>query len=495
MDFGDFEEYAGRGNLIPVYREVLADLETPVSVLSRFADEKSVFLLESVEGGERFGRYSFIGVRPRRVFTVEADGAFLTENGTRTRVGDGITALREVLRELRAVEVPGLPPLFGGAVGYIGYETVNEFEELPPPKSPLTGPTAALLLADDMIIFDNVRHTMKIVACAHTDRFPALRDAYDDALRRIDAVSEVRARPAATVSEPPVPAPRPVSNLDKAEFCRMVEKARGAIRSGDAIQVVLSQRFTAPAVSSPLQLYRALRLVNPSPYTFFLKHGGVTLIGSSPETMVKLENGRSSLRPIAGTRKRGRDAVSDRKLADELLSDVKERAEHLMLVDLGRNDLGRVAAPGSVQVRRFMNVERYSHVMHLVSDVEAVLADGCDAFDLLRATFPAGTLSGAPKVRAMELIRELEPAPRGVYGGAIGYFSYTGNLDLAIAIRTLEMRDGKIAVQAGAGIVYDSVPEREYEETLNKAAALFKAVELAAGGLKLEAQTRGELEK
>ena len=266
----------------------------------------------------------------------------------------------------------------------------------------------------------------------------------------------------------------------------MVEKARAAIRAGEAIQIVLSQRFRARAVSSPLQLYRALRLINPSPYTFFFKNGDVVLIGSSPETMVKLEGRRSSLRPIAGTRRRGHTPAEDAKLADELLHDPKECSEHLMLVDLGRNDLGRVAAPGSVEVRRFMNVERYSHVMHIVSDVEARLAQGCDAFDLVKATFPAGTLSGAPKVRAMELIHDLEPASRGVYGGAIGYFSYTGNLDLAITIRTLEMRGGRISVQAGAGIVFDSEPDKEYEETLNKAAAIFKTVELAANGLKLE---------
>ena len=487
MDFGKFEVYAAQGNLVPVYRERLADLETPVSVLSRFADDDDVFLLESVEHGERFGRYSFIGVRPRAVFTVEPEGAFLNaKDGSRRRVGDGIMALREVMRGIRAVEVPELPPLFGGAIGYLGYETVNEFEELPPPVSPLPGPTDALLLVDDMVIFDNLRHTVKLVACAHTEDFPDLRTAYDDALRRIDDLETVLRRPAATVPEPPVAAPKLEPEMTREEFCAMVEKARAAIRAGETIQIVLSQRFRARAVSSPLQLYRALRLINPSPYTFFFKHGDTVLIGSSPETMVKLENGNSSLRPIAGTRRRGRDEDEDRRLADELVHDPKECAEHLMLVDLGRNDLGRVAAPGSVEVRRFMNVERYSHVMHIVSDVEARLADGCDAFDLLRATFPAGTLSGAPKVRAMELIREFEPRPRGVYGGAIGYFSYTGNLDLAITIRTLEMRGGEIAVQAGAGIVFDSVPVLEYEETLNKAAAVFKAIKLAADGLRLE---------
>ena len=486
MDFRAFEQLAAQGNLIPVSREMLADHETPVSVLSRFSGDDDVFLLESVEGGERFGRYSFIGVRPRNVFTVEDGEAYLTTDGVKKRVGDGIMALRDVMCGVKAVEAPGLPPFFGGAVGCLGYETVNEFEKLPRPKTELTLPTSVLLLVDDMIIFDNVRHTVKLVACVHTGDYPTLEAAYADAQKRIDDIAEVLRRPAEIVTEAPVPAPVPKSNQTKEEFCAMVEKARAAIRAGEAIQIVLSQRFSAPAVSSPLQLYRALRLVNPSPYTFFFKHGDLALIGSSPETMVKLENGVSSVRPIAGTRRRGSDPASDRRLAEELLKDPKECAEHLMLVDLGRNDLGRVAAPGSVQVRRFMQVERYSHVMHLVSDVDAILADGCDAFDLLKATFPAGTLSGAPKVRAMELINEYEPCARGVYGGAIGYFSYTGNLDLAITIRTLEMRGNEIAVQAGAGIVFDSVPEKEYEETLNKAAAIFKTVELAANGLNLE---------
>jgi len=492
MDIKEFRRYAERGNLIPVYREMLADMETPVSVLSRFAGDDNVFLLESIEGGERFGRYSFIGVRPRKVFTVENGEAFLAADGEKRPVGKGIMALRGVMSGIRAVEVPELPPLFGGAIGYLGYETVNEFEELPPPRAALPGPTAALLVVDDMIIFDNLRHTVKLVACAHTDEFPDLDAAYDDAVRRIGVLEEVLRTPARLEAEPPCAFAPPESNMTRVEFCAMVEKARAAIRAGEAIQIVLSQRFSAPAVSSPLQLYRALRLVNPSPYTFFFKHGGVVLIGSSPETMVKLENGSSSLRPIAGTRRRGKTPEEDRRLEEELLHDPKECAEHLMLVDLGRNDLGRVASPGSVEVRRFMKVERYSHVMHIVSDVEARLDERCDAFDLVKATFPAGTLSGAPKVRAMELINELEPAPRGVYGGAIGYFSFTGNLDLAITIRTLEMRGGRIFVQAGAGIVFDSVPELEYEETLNKAAAIFKTVELAANGLQLE---RGEVVK
>ena len=485
MDYKTFEEYAAQGNLVPVFREKLADLETPVSVLSRFAEDENVFLLESVEGGERFGRYSFIGPGSSRVFTVEQGKAFITDGEGKHPVGEGVAALRQVLKDQRAVAVPGLPPLFSGAVGFLSYETVNSFEELPEPKTPLHAPEVVMLLADEMIIFDNVRHTVKITVCAHVNAFPTPRAAYDDALSRIAKLEE-RLKTPADVQGKVVEQKRFSGNMDKAAFCTMVDRAREAIRAGEVIQVVLSQKFSAPQGASPLQLYRALRLVNPSPYTFFLKHGEHILIGSSPETMVKLENGVASLRPIAGTRRRGKTAAEDRRLADELLNDPKERAEHLMLVDLGRNDLGRVARPGSVQVKKFMNVERYSHVMHLVSDVEAVLAEGKDAFDLLRATFPAGTLSGAPKIRAMELINELEPESRGVYGGAVGYFSGTGNMDLAITIRTLEIAEGEITVQTGAGIVADSVPEKEYEETMNKAAAVFTAVRLAAANFELE---------
>ncbi|MBP5183008.1 MAG: anthranilate synthase component I family protein, partial [Lentisphaeria bacterium] len=380
----------------------------------------------------------------------------------------------------------GLPPLFGGAVGFIGYETVNEFEELPPPKGELSTPETVMLMTDEMIIFDNVRHTAKLVVCVRPEEFKSVFAAYEEAQKRIDRMEERLKKPVILPEQAPVDPPRFVPNMSREEYCDMVDQAKKAIREGELIQAVLSQKFSAPLATDPLRLYRALRLINPSPYTFFFKHGNHILIGSSPETMVKLENGVSSLRPIAGTRKRGKNAAEDRKLADELLNDEKERAEHLMLVDLGRNDLGRVAKPGSVQVREFMFVERYSHVMHLVSDVDALLAEGKDAFDLVKAAFPAGTLSGAPKVRAMELINQLEKEPRGVYGGAVGYFSYTGNMDLAITIRTLEILGDRITIQAGAGIVYDSVPEKEYEETMNKAAAIFKAVKLAAGNLDLE---------
>ena len=485
MDFKTFSEYAESGNLIPVFRERLADLETPVSVLSRFVGDDNVFLLESVEGNERFGRYSFIGISPRRVFTVENQQAFLSDPKEKTALPGGFFALRELMRKVKAVPVPGLPPLFGGAIGFLGYEIVNAFEQLPPPKTALSAPEAVMLMVDEMIIFDNLRHTIKTVVCVHTDEYADLREAYEQAQRRIDEIEARLSLPAAIPVTVPQTAPRFVGNLNREKFCAMVDRAKEAIRAGELIQIVLSQKFTAPLTVPPLQLYRALRLINPSPYTFFLKHQDHILIGSSPETMVKLENGVSSLRPIAGTRKRGADPASDRALADELLNDPKERAEHLMLVDLGRNDLGRVAKVGSVQVKRFMNVERYSHVMHLVSDVEATMADNLDAFDLVKSTFPAGTLSGAPKIRAMELINEFEPEARGVYGGAVGYFSYTGNLDLAITIRTLELMNDRITIQAGAGIVFDSVPEAEYEETLNKAAALFKTVQLAADNLQI----------
>ena len=489
-DFNEFCRLADQGNLIPVYREFVADMETPVSVLSHFADEPDVFLFESVEGGERFGRYSFIGLHPRAVFTIENGRPFLHDAAGKKAldvVGNAFFSLREVLAGDKAVAVPGLPPLFGGAVGYLGYECVNLFERLPEPK--YTGSEqleAAFMLTDEMIIFDNVRHTAMISVCARLEESADLRDAYDNAVSRIEALHD-RMRSLGrgrNVCTPRLPV-KFEGNMSRGEFTKMVEKAKQYITDGEIIQVVLSQKFTAPLTIAPFHIYRALRLINPSPYTFFLKTAGRILIGSSPETMVKLTDGVAALRPIAGTRKRGGDEAADRKNADELLKDEKERAEHLMLVDLGRNDLGRIAAPGSVQVRDFMKIERYSHVMHLVSNVEAIAAPGVDAFDLVKATFPAGTLSGAPKIRAMQIINELEPVSRGPYGGAVGYISNTGNLDLAITIRTLVIENNRISIQAGAGIVYDSDPDKEYDETINKAAAVFKSLQLAANGLTL----------
>ncbi len=488
-----FEQLAGQGNLVPVFQEQLADTETPVSVLARFADEPRVFLLESVEGGERWGRYSIIGFRPGAVFTVQNGRASLAEANGRTHDfpendSPPIFRLREVLDRIKVAPCPRLPRFFAGAVGYIGYETVNQFEKLPPPKSDNEYPETCMMLADDMIVFDNVRHTMIVVACAHVDRFPSPTAAYADAKARIGMIGDRLREPAPTIVPPATGQPErlhPRANMEAADFHRMVDQARQYIADGEIIQVVLSQRFTSPLPASPLAIYRALRLVNPSPYLFFIKNRDHAMIGSSPEIMVKLTGHCMELRPIAGTRPRGATEQEDRDLADELLSDEKERAEHVMLVDLGRNDLGRVAASGSVQVRDFMTVERYSHVMHIVSHVQAELRPEHDAFDLLRATFPAGTLSGAPKIRAMEIINRLEPQARGPYGGAVGYIGYDGDLDLAITIRTLEIEGDRVSVQAGAGIVADSDPQREYEETRNKAAGMMRALELAAQDLEL----------
>ena len=491
QNFKEFERLSDGHDLIPVYAECLADMETPVSVLNRFVGDEHVLLLESVEGGERFGRYSFIGVNPHGVFTVAHQKAYYQENGVRKELqhdGNALNALRQVLGGRKVAPTPGLPPLFGGALGFIGYEASAYFEVLPQAKTQLDTPDCVFMVTDEVIAFDNLSHTLKVIICVRRNDYASLQEAYADAEKRAEVLVKRIQVPTRLRPEPRRPSEMPLlqSNMTKEAFCNMVEKGKQYIKDGEVIQIVLSQRFSAPTVSSPLQIYRALRLINPSPYTFFLKLGGLVLAGSSPETMVKLENGRSSIRPIAGTRKRGHSENEDRVLADDLLKDEKERAEHLMLVDLGRNDLGRTAVPGSVQVKSFMNVERYSQVIHLVSDVEAMLDTEYDACDLVRTTFPAGTLSGAPKIRAMELIHKLEPDPRGVYGGGVGYFSYNGNLDLCITIRTIEIRNAKLFIQVGAGIVHDSVPENEYEETMNKAAALFKAVNLAANHFQLD---------
>jgi anthranilate synthase component 1 len=459
-----------------VYREILADMETPVSVLQRFADRSNAFLLESIEGGETWGRYSFVGVDPELL--LDADHSSVA--------GNELAALRDVYRGLRVAELPGLPRFCGGAVGYIGYEAIGEFEKMPLPKQAEGGvPRSRFLKVDRLIVFDNIRHTVKIVVCTRPQGAASPEEAYESAQREIERILGELRRPCL----PSVRHHTPVtfaSNMTAEAFRNMVKRAREYIYAGDIIQVVLSQRFSAKTDVHPIQVYRALRLLNPSPYLFFLKVGGQTMVGSSPEVMVRLTGSRMELRPIAGTRPRGATEQEDRRLADELLTSEKEKAEHVMLVDLGRNDLGRLAEFGSVQVTDYMVVERYSHVMHLVSHVEGILRKEFDAWDLIRATFPAGTLSGAPKIRAMEIIRELEPGPRGVYGGAMGYISYGGAMDLAITIRTLEIEEGRVAVQAGAGIVYDSDPQMEYEETCHKACAMQKAVEMAARGLELD---------
>lgn len=482
-----FRKLAAEGNLIPVRREFVADLETPVSALLKLAPLRPVYLLESAEGGERLGRYSFLGLEP--FWQLRAEGGTVTvsaERVIRRESGDPLDILRREMGRYRVAGGEDLPRFYGGAVGYLAYEWVHRLEKLPSlPPDPFPWPEAAFVMARVVVIFDHLRHTVHIVVNQRVG--PDLRQSYREAVTTLDEV-EARLhapgpggqlRPA---KKPPGSADQAVtSNLSRERFCRMVEVAKEHIRAGDIFQVVLSQRLQCPLTAPPVEVYRALRSVNPSPYLFYLDLGDRQLAGASPEMLVRVEDGWVETRPIAGTRPRGRDEAEDHRLEAELLVDPKERAEHVMLVDLGRNDVGRVAEPGTVEVREFMTVERYSHVMHLVSAVKGKLAAGLDAFRALASCFPAGTLTGAPKVRAMEIIAELEPVARGPYGGAVGYFGFSGNLDTCITIRTVAMAAGRAMVQAGAGIVADSDPEREYEETLNKARALLVAVRMAEG--------------
>ncbi len=499
-NFETFRTLAKKGNLIPVSREILADTETPVSALIKFRSNPFIFLLESVEGGEKWGRYTFIGTEPRAVFQVKGDDISISENGATTKLkhnGDPLGQLEKLMGSYRPAPVESLPRFYGGAVGFMGYDMVRYFERLPGgPSEETEMDTAVFLVTDTLLIFDNVRHTIRVVSCAVTEGIncndhEGLRSVYEEAVRKIESTIARLKCPAERNEQlsngsPDFPLQ---TNMEKDEFTAMVEKGKEYIMAGDIIQVVLSQRFEVSSGVDPMNVYRALRFVNPSPYLFFLKFEDLFLVGSSPEVMVRLEEGVAELRPIAGTRRRGRTEQEDRSLADELLNDPKERAEHVMLVDLGRNDLGRIAAIGSVQVNQLMAVERYSHVMHLVSNIQAQLAPGNDAFDVLRAAFPAGTLTGAPKIRAMQIIDELEPSRRGPYGGAVGYFSFSGNMDFCITIRTFVIRDGRIYIQAGAGIVADSNPEMEYRETLGKAEALVQALRMAGAGFEIPART------
>ncbi|HXG41575.1 MAG TPA: anthranilate synthase component I [Dehalococcoidia bacterium] len=470
----------GRGNLCPVLREVPADLETPVSAFLKVARGAYSFLLESVEGGERLARYSFIGTEPYRVL----------RQGPYAHPWDGSDPLREVESELSRFRLalpsegpaPALPSFTGGAVGYLAWECVRHFEPRVPIRheDPLGVPEALFLFVDTLLVFDHLRHVVKVVSHCRLDGEVAA--SYRQACWRIE---ELVARLSRPLPSQPYAVRRgaaptgTASNVDREAFLSMVEQARRYIVAGDVIQVVLSQRLSRPTAAHPFSIYRALRAVNPSPYMYYLHLGDFQVIGASPEMLVRVEGGEVVTHPIAGTRRRGRTPEEDAALEEELRADEKERAEHLMLVDLARNDIGRVALPGTVRVPQFMEVERYSHVMHLVSHVTGRLRPDLTCYDALRACFPAGTVSGAPKIRAMEIIAELEPDRRGPYAGAVGYFDYSGNMDTAITIRTVVLKDGVASVQAGAGIVYDSVPEREYEETLNKAAALLTAIERA----------------
>ncbi len=447
--------------LIPVYREVLADMLTPVRAYTLLCPPgEPGFLLESVEGGERLARYSFIGAQARALELGE---------------GNPLDALASVAGEQTA-PVRGIPRFHGGAVGYLGYETARHFERLPvaqgaaPPM-----PESAFLRAEDLAVFDHVTRRLQLLTIHRPDR-----EDYDSAVARIDAMEKRLA------GDPPPPPARGVDgarwepNVTKGQFHAMVDAAREYIMSGDAFQIVTSQRFRKPLAATPFDVYRCLRAINPSPYMYFLALGGDRhVVGTSPEKLVQVEDRRVETRPLAGTRRRGADPAEDQRLEKELLSYLKERAEHVMLVDLGRNDVGRVASPGTVAVDRLMEVERYSHVMHISSTVSGELRDGKTSLDALSAAFPAGTVSGAPKIRAMEVIAELEPDQRGVYAGSLGYVSFGGNLDMAITLRTVVAAEGMAYVQAGCGVVADSKPEREYEETLEKAGAMFKAIEMA----------------
>ena len=484
--FDAFKAKASQGNLIPVYREIMADLETPVSAFLKLDRGDFSFLLESVEGGEKWGRYCFLGAEPSIVFQSKGSRVEITRHGD-TEVQEGVDpldALKQLMSDYHPVEVEGLPRFFGGAVGYLTYDMVRFFERLPDQTvDDLDVPDSMFMLTDTIVIFDHMLQKLKVVSNALIDGPP--EKAYQQAIARIEQLIErlhqpVPPRPAGQLVPGPVPL---TSNFTKEGYERVVERAKEYIRAGDIIQVVPSQRFEAPIDVDPFDIYRALRTVNPSPYMFYLKFRDLKLVGSSPEVMVRLEGPLIELRPIAGTRRRGRDAAEDREIASELMQDPKERAEHIMLVDLGRNDVGRVAKIGSVKVTELLVVEKYSHVMHLVSHVIGDLSDGKDCYDVMRATFPQGTVSGAPKIRAMQIIEELEPTKRGPYAGAVGYFSFSGNMDTCIALRTLTVKGKTAYLQAGGGVVADSVPELEYEETLNKARALVRAIELARAGI------------
>jgi anthranilate synthase component 1 len=484
-EFDEFCALAQQGNMVPVYREILADLETPVSAFLKIDQGGDAFLLESVEQAQRWGRYSFLGVEPQLVFTSKGQEVRTGAGGRlgdSVRVADPFAAVKELLARYRPVAVRGLPPFSGGIVGYLGYDLVRFFERLPDrTANDLELPDQYLMLVDTLVVFDNTAQKIKVVSHAHVGDGKDLRAAYDRTCRKIDELIARLGKPVpaqATAAGPSGP-PAIKSNMPQEEYERLVRVAKEYIVAGDVIQVVLAQRFECRLRTEPLSIYRCLRTVNPAPYMFYFRLGDNILIGSSPEVMVRLEGRELTVRPIAGTRPRGTEERDDKALEQELVSDPKEIAEHIMLVDLGRNDVGRVAEIGSVEVTERLIVERYSHVMHLVSNVRGRLVAGLDCFDAFRATFPAGTLTGAPKIRAMEIIEELEPVRRGVYGGAVGYFSFSGNMDTCITIRTILVKNGTIYIQAGAGVVADSDPEREHAECVNKARAMVQAVRLA----------------
>ncbi len=495
----EFLKLAEQGNLIPVTRRLLADLETPLSAYWKLRGQDESFLFESVEGGEHLGRYSFVGCNPRAIVRQQGDTVEVVEGGKvierctvrpdgdgadRAVVRDGLEVVERILSRFRPVEVPGLPRFTGGAVGFLGYEFIHDVEPVVPrpPKDELGTPTLYMLIADELLIFDRVGQTLTVLVNACVEPGRSAEDAYEEALGEIDRIVELLKQP--LVAQPvelatDVPPVEFASNTSRERFEANVLDAKKYITAGDIIQVVGSQRFSAPVTATPVDLYRAVRTVNPSPYMFLLELSGMALVGASPELHVRCVDRQVEIRPIAGTRRRGTTPAEDAALAEELLADPKERAEHVMLVDLARNDIGRVCDYGTVEVKDLMVIERYSHVMHIVSQVNGRLADRHTAFDLMRTTFPAGTLSGAPKIRAMQLISQMEGTTRGPYGGCVGYFAFNGNADHCITIRTALVKDGMAYVQAGGGWVNDSTPAGEFEETVNKSMAMRKAVAMA----------------
>ena len=483
--FDEFRELARHGNVVPVYRTLLADTLTPVSAYEKFARGDYSYLLESASGGEKIARYSFLGSDPFMLFKARGDAVEIARDGAmRTFTStDPIESLRHEIEQFKAVQVPNLPRFYGGAVGYAAYDAVRYVEHLPnAPKDNLGLPDLYFAFYDLMIVFDHLNKTLLVICSARVGgRDPKI--AYEEAIQRIDAAVERLRTPVTKLTDDITPAGEITlpftSNFSKEDFCHAVEKCKEYIYAGDIFQVVLSQRLQAETKAAPFNIYRALRAINPSPYMFYLKLDDIQLVGSSPEVLVKVESGKVTVRPIAGTRRRGATEAEDTALAKDLLADPKERAEHIMLLDLGRNDIGRISEYNSVRIEEEMIIERFSHVMHMTSTVTGKLAADKTCFDAFRAGFPAGTVSGAPKIRAMEILDELEPVRRCHYAGGVGYIDFRGNLDTCIAIRTIAIKGNTAIVQAGAGIVADSVPEREYEETLNKARGLFRAIQVA----------------
>jgi anthranilate synthase component 1 len=484
----DFKRLASQGNLIPIFDEIHFDWETPISAFRKIDNGECSFLLESVEGGEKWGRYSFLGSGSSLLFRSKGQEFEILKNGEVLRKGktkDPLLALQELMGCYHPVVGDGLPRFSGGAVGYVSYDVVRSFEKIPEElQQDIDLYDCSFMITDVLLAFDNLRKKIKIIFNLFLDGRQSLEEAYQEAQKKIKSIIAKLQR------HHPLPGRESFSpcslrsNFSKEDYMKVVEKAKEYIRGGDIIQVVPSQRFSTKVHCEPFDIYRALRSIDPSPYLFYLKMNDMVLMGSSPEVMVRLEGKQVELRPIAGTRRRGKTQEEDLALEKDLLADEKEKAEHIMLVDLGRNDVGRISEVGSVKVTELMTVERYSHVMHIVSNVQGALAPGKNAFDVFRATFPAGTVSGAPKIRAMEIIEELEPFRRGFYAGAVGYFSFLGNMDTCITIRSILIKDGKAYVQAGGGVVADSDPEKEYEETLHKARAIFKAIQMAEEGLR-----------